>query len=64
MIPRSTYGSLSSAHFLLALGALLIAAAVGVQSGKAQSFDCRYAHYANEKTICQEPALGQLVHRL
>jgi uncharacterized protein len=54
-----------TAHFLpAALGALLIAAGFAAGSANAQSFECRYAHYPDERTICQDPALGQLDQEL
>jgi uncharacterized protein len=46
------------------LGAFLITAGLGADRANAQSFDCRNARYADEKTICQQPRLGQLDQEL
>jgi uncharacterized protein len=46
------------------LGALLIIAGLGTQSAGGQSFDCRHARYADERTICQNQGLGQLDQEL
>jgi uncharacterized protein len=54
-----------TAHLLLAaLVALLIGAGFAAGSANAQSFECRYAHYPDEKTICHDQALGQLDQEL
>jgi uncharacterized protein len=47
-----------------ALGALLIAVGLAGALANAQSFDCRKARYADEKTICRDPTLGQLDQEL
>ena len=39
-----------------ALGLFVIASAPAA----AQRFNCRYAHYADERAICRDPALGRL----
>ena len=58
---RSPLNVRLAARFLRAgLGALLITAGLGASRASAQSFNCRNAHYPDEKTICREPALGQL----
>jgi uncharacterized protein len=46
------------------LGALLIIAGLGADRANAQSFDCRNARYADERTICQNQGLGQLDQEL
>ena len=46
--------------FLPVLGALLIALGLAGALANAQSFDCGKARYADEKTICRDPALGRL----
>jgi uncharacterized protein len=46
------------------LGGFLITAGLGADRANAQSFDCRNARYADEKTICQQPGLGQLDREL
>ena len=46
------------------MGALLIIAGLGTQSAGGQSFDCRNARYADERTICQNQGLGQLDQEL
>jgi uncharacterized protein len=65
-MPRSSYRAPLSARFIaLSLAHVLLSTAVlGVQSAKGQSFDCRYARYTDEKTICHEPALGRLDEEL
>jgi uncharacterized protein len=42
----------------------LIAGATAAANANAQSFDCRRAHFADEKVICHEPDLGRLDNRL
>jgi uncharacterized protein len=65
MIPRSPYCILLSVRLLpIALGAMLIATAVATHTANAQSFNCHYARYADEKTICRVPSLGQLDEEL
>src|SRR5258708_4331698 len=62
---RSPHPNPPPAHFLRgALGALLIIAGLGTQSAGGQSFDCRNARYADERTICQNQGLGQLDQEL
>src|SRR5258708_12368127 len=64
-MPRSPHRTPLSAHFLRgALGALLIIAGLGADRANAQSFDCRNARYADERTICQNQGLGQLDQEL
>jgi uncharacterized protein len=59
-MPRSPHRIPLSAHLLrAALGGFLITAGLGADRANAQSFDCRNARYADEKTICQHPGLGQ-----
>jgi uncharacterized protein len=49
------------AHVLpIAFGALLIVPGIGAGPANAQSFPCRSAHYADEKTVCNDAGLGQL----
>jgi uncharacterized protein len=60
MTPWPSSRAALSAHLI----ALLSTAVLGLQSAKAQSFDCRYARYRDEKTICHEPALGRLDEEL
>jgi len=43
---------------------VFVAAAVCAGAAQAQSFNCRYAHFADEKLICAEPELGRLDERL
>ena len=66
MMPRSSYRASFSAHLLAAGCAIvfLITPELVAQSAKAQSFDCRYARYADEKMICREPVLGRLDEEL
>jgi uncharacterized protein len=47
-----------------ALGAMLIAVGLAGALANAQSFDCGKARYADEKTICRDPALGRLDQEL
>lgn len=61
---RSLCRAALPAHILpAALGALLITVGFGSSAG-AQSFDCRNAHYADEKAICQDSRLGDLDKQL
>ena len=60
---RSPYRVLLLARFLLAtLGTLLIT--LTALSANAQSFNCRFARYADEKMICTEPTLGPIDQEL
>jgi uncharacterized protein YecT (DUF1311 family) len=53
------------AHLLSFAFSLLAAAAVfAPEPAMAQSFNCRYAHYADEAAICQDQALGRLDNQL
>ena len=57
------YRVLLLARFLLAtLSTLLITLAA--LSANAQSFNCRFARYADEKMICTEPTLGPIDQEL
>ena len=56
--------SLSRGFLSIALGALLMTAWIGAGPVSGQSFDCRNARYADEKTICRDPALGRLDQEL
>ena len=63
MIPPFPYRTpLSLPLFPAVLGMLLIAG--GMPTANAQSFNCRYARYADEKMVCHEPFLGQLDEEL
>jgi uncharacterized protein len=65
MNSQPPYRILLSARLLpIALGALLIATGLKAPTANAQSFNCRYARYADEKTICRVPLLGQLDEEL
>ena len=56
---RSPYRVLPMSRFLPAvLGTLLTT--FTAPSANAQSFNCRFARHADEKTICSEPMLGHL----
>ena len=58
---RSQNRTRLSGHFpLVALAALLLAAWIGASPAAGQSFDCRNARHADEKTICRESRLGEL----
>jgi uncharacterized protein len=58
---RSQNRRLLLGHFLpVSLGALLMTAWIGAPPAAGQSFDCRNARFADEKTICREAGLGQL----
>src|SRR5688572_26323260 len=49
----------------LSLGtAVFVAALAGATVGNAQGFDCRRAHFPDEKLVCQEPALALLDEQL
>jgi uncharacterized protein YecT (DUF1311 family) len=56
-IPRQ---ATAAALLPLALSLLL----ASPHSAGAQSFNCRYAHYADEAAVCQDPALGRLDNQL
>lgn len=45
---------------LIAVAAFLLPAA----AAEAQAFNCRYARYADEITICQDPLLSRLDERM
>jgi uncharacterized protein len=61
MMMQSQNRRLLSGHFLpVSLGALLMTAWIGASPASGQSFDCRNARFADEKTICREAGLGQL----
>jgi uncharacterized protein len=61
MMMRSQNRRLLPGHFLpVSLGALLMTAWIGASPAAGQSFDCRNARFADEKTICREAGLGQL----
>src|SRR5215813_6341122 len=45
-------------------GLVFAAAMVGSAAAHAQAFDCRKAHFADEKLICHTPALSRLDEQL
>jgi uncharacterized protein len=64
-MPRPLQGAGLPAHRLpLAFAAALSAAGIPTNPANAQSFPCHSAHYADEKTVCNEPGLGQLDQQL
>jgi uncharacterized protein len=50
--------------FAPTLGPLLLTILISAGPAAAQSFDCKKAFYADEKTICQDSRLGQLDQEL
>jgi len=44
--------------------AAAVSLVVSVSAANAQSFNCRYAHFPDEATICQQPALARLDNEL
>jgi uncharacterized protein len=57
---RSQNRTRLSAHFVAVALALLMMAWIGAPPAAGQSFDCRNARHADEKTICRESRLGEL----
>jgi uncharacterized protein len=57
---RSQNRTRLSGHFVTVALALLVMAWIGEPPAAGQSFDCRNARHADEKTICRESRLGEL----
>jgi uncharacterized protein len=61
MMPRLQSTAPLSGHFpSVALAVLFLAAWIDASPAAGQSFDCRNARHADEKTICRESRLGEL----
>ena len=57
---RSQNRTRLSGHFVAVALALLMMTWIGAPPAAGQSFDCRNARHADEKTICRESRLGEL----
>lgn len=66
-MPRRSRRAAWPLHFFVAaavVGIVVLAAGLGSAPSNAQSFSCRHARYADEKTVCHDPSLGQLDQQL